>query len=248
MDRPYTTRFVVQALQGKAKFCNISKKDTQSCDPTELVSQLEFGYSDTKRGFLEGRIVALESGKIEFAVRKLTDKNPLPGTKKTIQVRHPLRLSTITPYYESIMLALKNGWWNTDRGYTGEHLELTGERVRALTFRVLTFKMFRSGTDTLTKKQWMRKMVEYRINSKDFGLEIWTRGAFANHLLDTLAIPKTLGTAVWNDESGVYQSTIHTLRTRYRFEWQDRFPTYFQPDKKITLGEALYLIERVVGR
>ena len=38
-----------------------------------------------------------------------------------------------------------------------------------------------------------------------------------------------------------------TLRTTYKFKWQDQFgERYFQPDKAITVAEALYLAGEVV--
>lgn len=38
-----------------------------------------------------------------------------------------------------------------------------------------------------------------------------------------------------------------TLRTKYSFQWQDQFgERYFQPDKAITIAEALYLIGEIV--
>lgn len=38
-----------------------------------------------------------------------------------------------------------------------------------------------------------------------------------------------------------------TLRSKYAFRWQDQFgERYFQPDKTITVAEALYLIGEII--
>jgi hypothetical protein len=53
----------------------------------------------------------------------------------------------------------------------------------------------------------------------------------------------------WLDEDGPNKDIITTLRIRYNFSWKDQFwDNYFQPDKKITIGEALYLINTLDSR
>lgn len=48
---------------------------------------------------------------------------------------------------------------------------------------------------------------------------------------------------IWNDEGGIYQDSLATLRTKYGFQWKDQFgERYFQSSKVITVSEALYLI------
>ena len=74
-----------------------------------------------------------------------------------------------------------------------------------------------------------------------------SRGEFANILILAQGVTPTPSPAVWNDENGKYKDTIATLRTKYNFAWLDQFgQNYFQPDKEITLGEALFLVEKVV--
>jgi hypothetical protein len=51
----------------------------------------------------------------------------------------------------------------------------------------------------------------------------------------------------WIDETGEYKDMITTLRVRYNFLWKDQFAArYFQSDKSITVGESMYLIEKVL--
>ena len=48
------------------------------------------------------------------------------------------------------------------------------------------------------------------------------------------------------DESGTWKSAVTTMRVRYGFKWKDQFgDRYFQPDKVLTVGEALYLAEKI---
>ncbi len=62
-----------------------------------------------------------------------------------------------------------------------------------------------------------------------------------------MRVPLVKSTPVFMDENGVYQDTISTLRNNYSFEWQDQFgKRYFQPDKKITIAEAMYLAEEIM--
>lgn len=47
----------------------------------------------------------------------------------------------------------------------------------------------------------------------------------------------------WLDESGPLKDYITSLRLRYNFSWRDQFgENYFQPERKITLGETFYLL------
>jgi len=40
---------------------------------------------------------------------------------------------------------------------------------------------------------------------------------------------------------------ITTLRLRYDFVWKDQFAArYFQSDKSITIGESMYMIEKLL--
>lgn len=51
----------------------------------------------------------------------------------------------------------------------------------------------------------------------------------------------------WLDETGEYKDMITTLRVRYGFSWRDQFgERYFQTDKMITVGESMYMIQRVL--
>jgi hypothetical protein len=47
----------------------------------------------------------------------------------------------------------------------------------------------------------------------------------------------------WLDENGPLKDYITSLRLRYNFSWRDQFgENYFQPERKITLGETFYLL------
>lgn len=48
------------------------------------------------------------------------------------------------------------------------------------------------------------------------------------------------------DESGTWKDAVATMRVRYAFKWKDQFgDRYFQNDKVLTVGEALYLAEKI---
>lgn len=77
-----------------------------------------------------------------------------------------------------------------------------------------------------------------------------SRAAFADLLFNAIGTTRyhTLDKK-WIDETGPYKDVMTTLRTGYSFAWKDGFSDrYFQPDKTITIGEALYMIEVVNGK
>lgn len=48
------------------------------------------------------------------------------------------------------------------------------------------------------------------------------------------------------DETGTWKDAVATMRVRYGFKWKDQFgDRYFQGDKVVTVGEALYLAEKI---
>ncbi len=48
------------------------------------------------------------------------------------------------------------------------------------------------------------------------------------------------------DETGTWKDAVATMRVRYGFKWKDQFgDRYFQADKVVTVGEALYLAEKI---
>ena len=52
-DAPYRSRFRVEIIKGKAKFCNVSQSKESACKPVDLAESFEFGYGDTFRGYVK---------------------------------------------------------------------------------------------------------------------------------------------------------------------------------------------------
>lgn len=107
--------------------------------------------------------------------------------------------------------------------------------------------MLRAGNDKAKKQAAYNAIELWGKSSAKLQGKTWTRAEFADILLKSLRVPVSERPAVWNDEKGAYQATMATLRSKYKFRWQDSFgETYFQPEKIITTGEALYLMSIVV--
>lgn len=75
-----------------------------------------------------------------------------------------------------------------------------------------------------------------------------SRAEFAGLVVDVIDGPIIVSEdKKWLDETGKYKNMITTLRIRYNFSWKDQFAArYFQSDKNITVGESMYMIERVL--
>lgn len=75
-----------------------------------------------------------------------------------------------------------------------------------------------------------------------------TREQFAGLVITGIdGSPLVTSDKKWLDEAGKYKDAITTLRVRYRFFWKDQFgERYFQSSKNITVGESMYMIEKVL--
>jgi hypothetical protein len=107
----------------------------------------------------------------------------------------------------------------------------------------------RAGNDQTKKQQILARMKDFEariMNMDDY--EKVSREKFAGLVIDTVdGSPMVLTDKKWIDETGVYKDMITTLRVRYSFLWKDQFAErYFQGDKNITVGESMYMVEKVL--
>ncbi len=244
-NSPYNERYILEVTKGKAKFCHQLPPKWGTCDPTQVVESLEFGANETPIGYFATRMIAMNGVPVEISVRLKDKKEPL--TRNKITVINPLGIDRRNIYYDAIIAGLGKNWWKTKTGYIGQDQTLTTDMVREMMHRILAYQMLRAGNDS-SKKQAAKLATElFRRNSGNLPDKNWTRGDFADLLLKALRIGTIKRDAVWTDEKWVYQDTMATLRSKYKFRWQDQFgERYFQVDKNITIGEALYLIWEVV--
>lgn len=80
--------------------------------------------------------------------------------------------------------------------------------------------------------------------------ELVTRVRLAKLMMDAFRDPRDAEPTgkKWRDESGEYEPELRTLRVRDGFAWRDSFgDRYFQPDKTITVEEALYFADSYLG-
>lgn len=118
--------------------------------------------------------------------------------------------------------------------------------IREFLLRVLDYQILKAGTNKVKRQLALNNRELFLRSSKSLESKKWSRGAFAELFLKSLRIPTETGNPRWMDAKGTFQDTLTVLDSKYRFQWQDQFgEKYFQPDKIITLTEAMYLVGEV---
>lgn len=240
----YNERYRIEVTKGKAKFCLNVPPAGSACDSSMVVEMIEFSKKDTPNGFFGTRVIPLSSGTIEIRVSQVGK----PGANVSkISTDLPIGLDRRHPYYDTIVAGLSKNWWNTRGGYVGQDQEMTTEMTKEFITRILDYQVLKAGMDKTKKQAAINNRELFLRSSKSLASKKWGRAEFADLLLKSLRIPTVKRDAVWNDESGTYQDTMATLRSKYQFRWQDPYgERYFQADKAITVAEALYLASQVV--
>lgn len=107
IDIPYSGRYVVKSLTGKAKFCNVSKRARKKCNTSELVEELEFGYDETHRGVLLANIIPLDYMPVSLVIVKKETGKTLGKTPNDITIHNPNGLDKSYLYFPETISALK---------------------------------------------------------------------------------------------------------------------------------------------
>ena len=245
IDIPYVGRYILRSVTGKAKFCNVSSKLPRKCPASELVEDLEFGFEDTYRGVLLANIVPLDYMPISLRVVRKSDGKIVGNTIKDIAISNPNNLDKSYVYFSEAIAALKKGLLRLNSGYLLQDRELIGKQAKEIIANYGAHIYLRAADNLVLKQQIVASL-------QDFGLQIhvvddyanMTRGMFAKLLLRAASIELIHTTdKKWIDEVGEYKDVLTTLRMRYNFTWKDSFAEhYFQTEKVITIGEALYLV------
>lgn len=130
---PYDGTFVLSAIQGKAKFCNVSDTLKASCPLSRMTDTLEFDYSKTKQGVLVFQISPLDFSPIQLEVREKKGNRKVGSGRAGIRVDIPLGMDNRTPYFDSIVWALKSGITTTDRyGYVQSNNPVLVQELRPI--------------------------------------------------------------------------------------------------------------------
>jgi len=248
IDIPYYGTYILKSLTGKAKFCNVSQRKVRKCSAGEVVEELTFTYDDTYRGVLIANIVPLDFMPVSLVVIKKETGKTLAKTATDINIRNPNRIDKSYTYFTEVISALKKWIHRLQSGYVLQEREIIGKQAKEMVRNYLAYTFLRAWSDKALKNQIATQIrnSESIISSIDDYIKM-TRGNFARLVLDVLDPSLIVNTdKKWIDESGAYKDIITTLRLRYDFKWRDNFgERYFQPDKNLTIGEALYLIEQI---
>lgn len=249
IDIPYTGRYILKSLTGKAKFCNVSKRSIRKCSTSELVEELEFGYEDTYRGVLLANILPFDYMPISLVVVKKDTGKTIAKTNTDILITNPNGIDKTYTYFTETIDALKQGLMKPNSGYILQDRDLLGNQAKEITQNALAHLFLKAGTDQMKKQLLLARMktFETRASTIDDYKPI-SRAEFASLVVDIVdGLPLITTDKKWIDETGEYKNAMTTLRVRYSFMWKDQFADhYFQADKNITVGESLYMIEQVL--
>ena len=250
-DARYAGKFKLSAIRGKAKFCNASLDPKTACRSENLVEELVFGAEETYRGVLKARIRTYSFAPVALQVTRLDgNKSVLVSkTNRDLPIGNPKGIDSSYAYYREAISALEKGWFPLKDGFLLQDRELTGAQAKELVRRYLGYRWLKAGNDFGKKKSIGAAILRFE---RDFGKSDdyarITRGQLADLLLGGKGVPYAAETPDrgFTDETGTWKSAVRTMRITFGFKWQDQFgERYFQPDKNVTVGEALYLAEKI---
>lgn len=187
---------------------------------------------------------------MSFQVTRVGESKPVGITRKDLTVKNPSSLTKANPYYASTIAALKKNWQPVKNGFVFESYGVDTNKAESMISRMLSYRVLKAGNNAFMKKEARKRLESFKSEIKSQSFKTLTRGEFADLLLKSLAITDIKNPTYKNpylDQNGSYKETLSILRSEFGFSWQDQFgDRYFQPDKTITVEEALYLMGQVV--
>ncbi|MDD2891762.1 MAG: M23 family metallopeptidase [Candidatus Gracilibacteria bacterium] len=249
IDIPYSGRYILKSLTGKAKFCNVSHRTVRKCNASELVEELEFSYDDTYRGVLLANVIPLDYMPMSLVVVGKNSGKTYAKSKTDILVTNPNGIDKTYTYFTETISALKKGIMKPSSGYVLQDRELVGRQAKEMIRNSLAHLFLKAGDDKLKKEQIILKMKDFEARAvKIDDYKRISRAEFAGLVIGVIDGSPIVSTdKKWMDEAGEYKNMITTLRVRYNFAWKDQFAArYFQSNKGITVGESMYMIEKVL--
>jgi hypothetical protein len=255
LDVPYEGRFKLSVLKGKAKFCNASNPAAKPCRMEDLTDELVFSYADTYRGALQVKMRAFSFAPVSLTVTRIDTKKPvsLNRTKQDVTVTNPRGLDSTYAYYRESISTLERGCFPLKDGYLMQDREMVASQAKELVRRYLGYRWLKAGSNLAQKKAIAARLAEFETDFRNWSdFDRVSRGQLTDLILRAKGEtpPATiLASAIgrpFTDESGTWKGAVAAVRTRYAFQWKDQFgQNYFQPDKTVTVGEALYLVQNV---
>ena len=219
------------------------------CGYDEFVSEVPFMVKNTYRGVLDVLVRTGKYDSVELEVVVDNKKYPVIGkTKRAITVKLPKDVNAKTAYGPTTITALEQGIFPLyNKNYLAGDRTITGKDARDLVKRLLLVK---SGNtiDPVRKKGIREKIANLDKKFPSVATKTsLTRAEFTAMIFfangDPLIDSKE---SKFLDEKGDFKNIITTARVLYNFQWQDEYRTnYFQPNKVITIEEALYAVEKM---
>ncbi len=203
------------------------------CLDEEYSDTLSFTYKDTIGWLLVFDYKVFDKKSINLRLTAISPQKEL--AKNTIEVQNPKGLTPEYPYYESIVAGLESHvLTGINKGYFLEDRELSA----------------RDGVE------WIKNILQKTPNSQQKleSLQKETQDKFtsltrAEFLKLTHTYLSSWGTSAlkeYRDLESPEESMVASI-VGNKYDWQDGFwENYFQPDKKITRGEAAYFLTQAL--
>lgn len=245
---PYDWTYKLKLISWNAKFCNVSNKTIKTCNIYELVNELTFRYEDTFNGALIFNIIPFDFTPIKLAIIKNWDKKPLAMTDYNIAVSNPINFNNSYSYFNEDIDALKKWLLKLNNWYLLQDRDLLWKQAKDIINNYLSYEFLRAWDDMAKKAIIISKLKQINknfVNIDDY--KLISRWEFSKLIFDNLWVSLLKNSdKILLDEAWNYKDYITTLRENYNFSWKDQFgPRYFQPEKVITIWEALFLANKI---
>ncbi|MDA9128896.1 M23 family metallopeptidase [Candidatus Gracilibacteria bacterium] len=211
---------------------NVKEIYLRSCYPEEYTDSLVFDYSDTISGVLIFDYKVAKTGNIKL---NLSENGGKSLATNTLSVQNPKGLTSDYVYYESVLEVLQSGLIDgLYNGYFFQDQELTQADAR---------RWIRNSLRGLGDTQMEEKLVTEVARN----MQTLTRQDFLELTSTYLGSDSmTANLRAYRDMEENSETLVASLLGA-DYQWADDFGEfYFQPDKKITRGEATYLLTQAI--
>ncbi|MDD2515831.1 MAG: M23 family metallopeptidase [Candidatus Gracilibacteria bacterium] len=249
---PYNGKYVLKLLKGYGKMCNISNSKQRKCiDFSKTVREMEFEYKDTINGILLYNFIPTDFAPVEFAVYEKGTGKTMGKALFLVNINNPKDLDKQYLYYDELISSLKKGIFRLKDGYTIKDRSLLGKQFKTTIDNYLSYKWLKAGDDKNAKQKAQYNLSKWRNESSAIDdYRKFTRGE-ASKLIFTILEKDNYPSnkKYFIDQKGDFENYITTLYEYYSFKWKDSFgERYFQPNKEITIGEFIYLFEKITEK
>lgn len=245
---PFDWRYVVKLLTWNGKMCSVSKnKDKKCTDYSKTVQELEFGYYDTINWIMLFNFIPVDFNPVEFGIYKKWSNKLLGRLNYNVFIGNPKDLDKQYTYYNENMTILKKWILRTKDWYTLKDREINGKQLKNLIDNYVWYELLKAWLNRSKREIALSKSDKWsgiRNNFDDY--RFFTRWEASKILFNVLWLDIYPIQEKYLDQKWDFEKYISTLTQKYNFKWKDQFwEKYFQPNKKITIWEFNYLLDKL---